>query len=513
MSRFKLFNPITKGSPFVVLALAGVLITACGGGSGDTSGNEPVVKETVALDHLSNAELQRSASAGSKQLQSGMDNAQDFATQPAVTDSVSGSNLAQLQDLLGMSGSTSSSTDESVVFGTGTGDASINSGFEEPGQQQAGSDGGVQISSMWEDAGVAQLIDTSLGLIGNADVVRDGNTMIIDPDDNELCGHDMMDVQDDFNDMQFCLDMAADLTVRIDGQTEDSGNISYLFQEQTVLQIEYAPGNTRFKLRLPGVKTVFERAAQLEPEYYGTVPQVFEGVIELGSRVDNAAPGSEAGAMDITISAPIVIQDDASGTSIQIAAADLLRFEHDNGEGSATVELDSRAFLYSFTDGQVIEFAGSGGSVKIDLLNDGEQISVSKLGFGNGPVTLTVDSVEVMRMTLNTFGFDIDTVAEQLALTGALDFNLALNLYAALFEDDQSGDSLIIEASANAPANALFSAQSNGSVRLDNAGPFMVNWLASFGGQTNSASFVASPGECFSEGSEGNALFSQVVCP
>lgn len=495
-----------------IVALSVAALTACGGGSGDSDPTNVAPTETKPLDHLTDLDLQRSASSGSKQMQSGVNNAQSFATQPALSDSISSTaGMFDVEQLLGMSEDDSSEMDMGMDMENGSFDDEENVDYS---------------VSIWDDTGVDGLIDITLGLVGNADITRDGNSMLIDPDDNELCQHDMfgmdqdidgqmsgqMDEQADFSEMQFCLDMMSDLTVRIDGQTEDSGDISYLFQDETVMQIEYAANQTLFKLRLPGVARVFDKAYSLDPDEFGSLPEVFEGVIEWGSRVENSAVGSEAGSMSIAITAPIVVQDSVAGFNLRIAAADLLSFEHDNANGTASVAVDARAFLLSLTDEQSFELASGGGSVQIDLINDGDQISVSKLGLGNGPLTLTIDSVEVINMTLDTFGFDIDTMAQQLVLTDNMNLNLMVNFIDELFGDSGSGETLSLEAAVSAPQNALFSGQSNGSVRLDNAGPFSIDWFFNVSGETSGSSFVVSPGECFTEDTTGNALFSQVVC-
>ena len=494
------------------------LMSACGSGGGDARNVDTVKAEIIPLDHMSNIELQRSASIGTKQMPRGLDNAQGFAAQPAVNDTMSRASRFDLQRLLGMSGESSSDGDEDVVIGTGpviVSDDDVNSDqqthdhddFDEWSDTDE-----AELASLWDNTGMEQLIDATLGLVGNADVTRNGNTMTIDPDDNELCQQAVFGTQPDFNEMQFCLAMMSDLLVRIDGQTEDSGNISYLFQDETVLQVEYAANQASYKVRLPGVGRVFEKANQLAPDEFDPMPEVFEGVVELGMRSANEALGSEAGAMDVKITAPIVIQDNAAGFNMQLATADLLHFEHDNAAGTASFEMNTNAFLFSFSDGEVVEFAGSGSTVKVDLINDGEQVNVSKLGLGKGPLTLTIDSVEVMKMTLDTFGFNIDSIAQELVLTDGLNFNLMVNLVGGLLGEPQDNDAMIIEASATAPANALFSAQSDGSVRLDNAGPLAIDWLLSFAGVAESSRFSVSPGECFTEDTSGNALFLQVVC-
>lgn len=517
-------NQLTSSTSLLrvfILAASVTIVTACGGGSGDTQPINVTHTETQPLDHLSNLELQRAASVGSKQMQSGMNNAQGFAARTSIGDAMDSASLIDLQRLLGMSGE-SSSVGGSVGIGADNSDATFFERLDDdeeasyPDDEYVHTDNEEHVgfdssTTLWEETGIDSLIDATLGLAGDADIKRDGNSMTINPDDSELCLQLDADLQNYPDEWAFCLAMMADVSVRIDGQTEDSGNISYLFQDETVLQVDYAPGQTLFKLRLPGVGRVFQKAAQLNPQI-GSMPEVFEGVVELGTRIDNETMGAETGAMHVSVTAPIAIQHSESGLDMRVAASNLLHFEHNNALGTASIELDAKASQLTLIDEQTIEFRSNGSSIKIDLINDGDLISVSKLGFGNGPLSVTVDSVEVINMTLDTFGFNIDTLAQQLVLTDSLNFHLMVNLFGGLVGDGLGDESLFLEVSANAPTQASFTTQDNGSVRLDDAGPFITNWSASFGGEAESANFMVSPGECFTEGTDGNALFSQVVC-
>lgn len=476
-----------------------LLLTACGSGSGDPDQNHSTqALEAASLSHLSDVDIQRSAATGSKQMRSGMDNVQRFAQSPSMADSMNATDASNmLSRLMGMSGESLVPLDVTPAEGQPI-DA-------QPANVEYNND-----EDLWEDAGTDTLIDITLGLVGDADITRDGDTVFINPDDQALCTVDSMDMHS-MQDMQFCLAMVEDLRVRIDGQTEESGLVTYLYQEEPTFSVDYATNRASYKLYLLGVHKVLQQAASIAPEEFVDVPEQFEGVIEFGVHVDNDTFGQEAGSINVAIISPIAIEAQTAGAGINIAASNLFRFESDEALGTASIELDAGAASYYFTDGERVDIASRGTTFKIDFVDDGEQISVSKLGLGRGPLTVSINSVEVARVTLETFGFDIDTISRQLMLTGELDFDIVVNLVSEYFGGSPE-ESFGFGLSVTAPTNATFVAQQNDSIKLENAGPAELDWYASFDGEMGQQNYVLREGECFTEDSVGNALFSLTVC-
>ncbi len=491
------------------------ILTACGSGAGDPVQNSPTqALEAPALSHLSDAELQRSAATGSKQMRTGMDNVQRFAQSPSMADSMNTADAGNmLSRLMGMSGDSTSVSVDSINSDDVAYDANgspvvpvdTTPADDQPADMVFDND-----EDLWEDSGTDRLIDITLGLVGDADVTRAGDTVLVNPDDQALCNVESLDMQS-AQEMQFCLAMVTDLRVRIDGQTEASGLVTYLYQEEPMFSVDYAPQRASYKLYLLGIHKVLQQAASIAPDEYGDIPEQFEGVIELGVQIDNDTFGQEAGSINLAIISPIAIEAQAAGAGINIAASNLFRFENNEALGAASIELDAGAASYYFTDGERIDIASSGSTFKIDFVDDGEQISVSKLGLGRGPLTVSIDSVEVARVTLETFGFDIDTISRQLMLTSELDLDIVVNLVSEYFGGSPE-ESFRFGLSATAPTNATFIAQKNGSIKLENAGPVELDWFASFGGEMGQQNYLLREGECFTEDSVGNALFSLTVC-
>jgi len=520
-----------------LLLTTSVVLTACGGGSGDTSPNQPsgnapvVVKQ---LDGVSDLQLQQAARAGSAQMRSGVSGMQGFAAQSNAEAVVNNDTMSRVSKMLGMSGESSSDVEASQVT-----DGENDGGYEFNGTDEYGTDhndsadygsdgnGADNFGSdedMWELAGMDALMDITLGLSGNANITRNGNRVTIDPDDSALCDLGTTDdtefVQESAAERAFCMQMVSDLIVHIDGQTEDSGRITYEYQQTPAVIFEYAPTTAALQLRMPGIHKVMLKANSIAPTEFSSVPEVFDGVIDFAVSVDNEELGAEAGSMSVSISSPIRVSESSSQFNLNVAASNVLNVVYDNAAGTASLEMDAGASNLSFLDGKRYELSSSGSSVKVDLVGDGEKISVSRLGFKNGPLTLTIDSVEVIRMTLDRFGFDIDTINEQLTMTGDMNFNLAVNLWELFSEvadsEQETGQmtmgSASLELSVKAPTGALFSAQNNGSVKLDNAGPFAIDFYSDFNGEPSAINFAANPGECYIESDEPNTLFSLTVC-
>lgn len=481
-----------KFAAAVAVLSSAVLVSACGGGNagGDGVADDPnqtvTPVETIALDHMSDNELQRSAANGSKQLRSGISDTQNFVTQSDLIANMNDSGAADgIAAMLGMS------NDNDDMQGA-------------PSQNLASTD-------LWADAGVDALIDLSLGLDGNADFTREGNSLFIDPDDAALCQHELLSADATAEEQQFCELMVSDLTVRIDGQTEEAGNIHYLYQGQALFNIAYAPGEVAYKVHLDGLYLVIQKANAIDPMTFDNIPEVFSGVFELGMKINE----DDSGAMSVTINSPIAIADNEEAFDLNIAASDLLRFEYDDAMGTASMELDAGAAALSFFDGVQYDFVSPGSTVRVDLLDNGDRVSVSKLGFRDGAITISLDSIEMLRMTLSTFGFDVDANGS-IKLTGALDFNFMLSLVGDVFNQGQGGgseDVLNLNLALGAPNGARFTPQDQGSVKLEDAGPFNVDFSASSNEFSDQQNFTVNQGECFAESMDGNALFSQVVCP
>ena len=86
----------------------------------------------------------------------------------------------------------------------------------------------------------------------------------------------------------------------IEAQTEDTGLITYRFQNVPVLLIGYAPLAANHEVRFPGVQRIVQRADELQGQP-SSVPSTLQGAVRLASRVSNTTPGAEAGELDLQV--------------------------------------------------------------------------------------------------------------------------------------------------------------------------------------------------------------------
>lgn len=481
---------------FCLFAL--VLMTACGGGAGDTQpvSSKPSTELSDNADSVSTADMQRAASVGSKQMQDGFGNMERFAEQPMRMNSFAGS----MSDWIGFSGRTSLEGDNNI---TGESYDQTEAHIAEPG--------------IWEQGGVNELIDIALGLQGGADLTRNGNRVTVNPDNAQLCERLLPELQARTQEDQlFCEQMVADVLIHIDAQTESSGKVTVEFQQNPLFILSYNENSSAVEVRLNGFLSVITKANALNPSRFSELPEVLEGIIKIQTHVDNSDGAGESGAFSLVVSSPVKITENSVDFNLFLDASELMSIQYNNAAGTASIAMDAGAFNVSFFDGRAYELVSGGSSVHIDLENDGEQVQVSRLGFGNGPLLVSVDSIEVIRMTLDSFGFDIDSVAEQLTLTGQLNFNLMVDLWHlysgfSTATDTNSAGLGALQLSVQAPESALFKVQPNGSVMLDQAGPLNIDLNSGYPGGSRSATFIANPGDCFIP-SESNGLFSTVEC-
>jgi hypothetical protein len=118
-------------------------------------------------------------------------------------------------------------------------------------------------------------------------------------------------------------------------------------------------------------------------------------------------------------------------------------------------------------DGLVTSLDMRGLSVSIDLSEDDDQLTVSNVGIGQGPLRIALDNAEVLNMGLDTFGFTVSATDGSITLDGALDFSL---LVRQVLEDDTVSDTLFELLELTAPAGTQFKDEF-GVLLVDGGGP------------------------------------------
>ncbi len=456
---------------FMLTVLISAVLSACGGSSGDST-PQPVVEADTA-------QLKNNAVA-------------------AIGGDFDG-NISAVGRMFNQN--------RSVVVGT-TGDVVV--GGTDEFQQDIETETDVQES-------IQELVVASLAASeGSAGVTtRTGNTINIDPDETEVCEENLLSSEDqlfgasDPTEFDNCRELVKDLTVQLVASGEESGSVSYLFKNEPVLTLGYAPGSESVELDFGGLRTF---TVAYEDIYYGPnsesaeFPAVVTGSIRAATVTTNDTPGQEAGSVSLDIVKPInIVNSNSAGQEeLSMAPGTLFAISADVGTGIGSLSFDVGAISAAAIDedSQLGKLNLAGFTGKADVNPDNGTMVVSNLGLSRGPLSVSIDNQEVLRMTLQSFGFQVSEQSDALTINGDLNLSLfadnsGLNDMAE--EDFADGEPNIVSSmiSMMAPSGTAFSRAGSGAVQIGGTGPFTVSYGATDdqGAQEESV-VVVNAGEC-----------------
>ena len=466
----------------LILMCSVLVLSACGSKSDD---DNVLVYQGLPADSVTTETLQRNASAATSE---SLGN-----TMTGLVQTMNGSAaLAKMVSFPGLGNSAASSADGVFNDPTEPGPL-VNSSFESRARTET-----------------SGTFATTLGLSGQATSTRAGNTITIDPDERELC---LDQVESD--DQGRCEQLLADLMVRIDADSDKSGTINYFFRNQSVASIQYSPVAGSYELHLSGLHSMMVRMSELDSQY-ASVPQTMTGKIKFNARVLNASRGAEAGSLSIAVSEAIKIVDSASGTDISVAPSTLLSLSANSGNGTASVELGIGALAFTTPNDELAgsplqKLAMAGLTARADMSSNGNVLTVSNVGLGNGPLTLSVDSVEILRATLDTFGFTVNQNTNTVTLNTNLNYSAALNNALGAW-DAFAPHSNMASVTVAADSGTQFTELSPGLMRVEQGGPLTLDYALSENGNSASGTVNVQLGQCFGELLGADAPVSAVVC-
>nr|MBX2826349.1 hypothetical protein [Gammaproteobacteria bacterium] len=334
---------------------------------------------------------------------------------------------------------------------------------------------------------------------------RDGNRITIDPDEEALCRENALD-QDtlDSQEIERCVTLMRDVTVQIDPTAEESGSVTYLFQSMQVVTIGYSPNSESFELYLPGFKQLAETYSALDSGSVGDAlfPETLQGALKLTAVVTSDTVGAEAGSMSLQVSQPLKIIDARRNVDYSLGSGTLLKLTADAAAKTGSIEFDTGAARLTAPMGdndEITTFSNSGFTGRAELTAQDGLFAVSNLGFKNGPVTVTINSAEALRMTMSTFGFGIGSDdSGELVFDGTLDLDVLID-YAG---GSEASDALNAMLSVNVPSGTALLGQ-NGPlgeslVKVTRGGPFSFSYSSNSDEGSVSESISVGQGQCFS---------------
>ena len=341
------------------------------------------------------------------------------------------------------------------------------------------------VDSIGGDSDRLLLATLGLDASGQATTERTGNRITIDPDDQAVCEGEIYLGDDD---LQQCLELVKDLTVQLDAVTEESGQISYLYQGAPLLSIIYGPNAASYELDLGTYFRVESAAAAFLNETVDVASM--SGKVRLVMNIENENTGSESGSVTLAVPEAIAITDN-DGSSISLAASNIMTMSSDAATGTASIELGMGALsiLAASGDGSgnsSLTMSGLTGVFNFDDVTEG--LSARNIGFGGAPIRLNVEGSAV-EVSLSPFGFDVSG-------DGELTMAQALNLALSMVGNDPDAGQISLSANVTAPAGTRIGDGVTESDIVKSGGPLSLNYSVTGGGQSASGLVTLAPGSC-----------------
>ncbi len=362
---------------------------------------------------------------------------------------------------------------------------------------------GVENGDMLDD-NVESLMETSLALDSTvADVTREGNIITIDPDENELCQEEVLGDMVENN--AACIAVYKDLLVILDAKTEDTGIVTYQFQEEPVLLIGYSPNGGSYEINLGGLKTLLEAADDQDPSTSVMLPDTVAGAMRVTAMVDDDSGVTAAGSIGLSVTQPISIIDTDGDVNFSLGNSDLFLVSAD-ADGNTRVESTYGALNASFpsqnnldpTKMDIVSLMMSGFT---NQLNINEAADVATLSNSGSALSIAINSGEAIRLSVSNYGATLKP--DSLTIDRGLTFGATLT--GVVGEISEGFNSAQFDVSM--PTGTVLQEDSSGAAKVE-AGAFSYNLDASTREGPITSSFSASAGQCFeAPGQSGSSDF------
>lgn len=466
-----------------LLIAMSVMLSACGGGGGDSPSRNTGMESLIVGGVTGND----ATGASTEQLQ------QMAASRAGAGLGVNLSNLSRLSDDSQVNLSNTALTD------LGLSNISVSNDSNE-------------LDTL--DSENINFLNSTLGVQDpGATTQRDGNIITINPDDQRVCGNEVP-LASTFNDDQsICQQLVADLIVEIDARSDESGIITYLFQDSPVLLVGYSPMGASYEVNLGGLRLVAIRSDELNGVDTSNFP-ILSGALRLAATIINNEAGSEAGEISLTVSETLQVGESDSDLGLTLQPSTVFELALNEGTGDVSMGVNWGALQIITESGDSegnssIETLNLGGlSGQLSVNEDQPTFQISNVGIGNVPLNITIDSVESVNLSLANFGVTVDRETGMVTLDGALNASFMLNNMMGLLEDRSRN--LTASATVSAPASTSFVEQSNGSTLLSTGGPLTATIIASDELSNTQSEIMINAGDCFSSTAESDNAISAV---
>jgi len=311
----------------------------------------------------------------------------------------------------------------------------------------------------------SDFIVNTLGLEGsNARVVRNGDVISIDPDDAEVCAGEYPFLEAAGYDGSNCQEVMSQILVDITARSNNSGAISYQFQNEEILLVDYSELVTSYELRLSAMQ-------QPQPLNFGPAD----------------APGAR---LSLEPSTVFQITTDAATNdvvaNVNWGALQLVADLSDNEDGSLLSE---------------INLSGLTGSLNLNA--DTSTVQLRNFGLGGSPLTINVNQVQALTFSLSTVDVTLNASDNLITFDGALGAAFTVSNFLNLIEG--LGTEAVANLSVEAAAGTSLVDRVDGSARVINNGPLSISAGVVSNGVSLQQEVTVNQGDCFARSDEVDA--------
>lgn len=353
---------------------------------------------------------------------------------------------------------------------------------------------------------------------------REGNRLIIDPDETDVCaarnaGNDTQE------EIQRCENLVRDMTVIVDANNDTSGTVTYSYQDEEVINYAYSESTDSFEVQLAGLKSLSDAEDNLDPDSFGetATPAVVTGALKISATTTNSTPGSEAGSIQLDVTKAINVADD-NQDSFSIGTGTLLSVSADEAGESGKIELDVGEFIINSVDDSDEDSPGSldteptvtrfdlkGLTAIIESSMEGDALVVRNLSLGRGPFQLSVNNELVSELSLDALGFSINNDDGVITIDTDLNFRSLINQTAS--DDMGNSETLQTILEVMAPSGSAFLDQDNGALKVLQGGPLSYTLIEPDSNRNPVTTMVTvTAGQCFEDNAGPEEKPAIVAC-
>ncbi|MFK7890901.1 MAG: hypothetical protein AB8B63_08815 [Granulosicoccus sp.] len=327
---------------------------------------------------------------------------------------------------------------------------------------------------------------------------REGNRLIIDPDETEVCAERNAG-NDTQAEIQRCENLVRDMTVIVDANSDTSGTVTYSYLNQEVINYSYSETTDSFEVQLEGLKTLSDAEDDLNPESFGDAasPDVASGALSFSATTTNSTPGAEAGSIRLDVTRAISVESD-NQNSFSIGTGTILSVSADEAGDSGRIELDIGEVILNSVDDSNTKYDLKGLTAIIESSMDSDTLVVQNLSLGRGPLQLSVNNELVSELSLDTLGFSINNENGLITIDTNLNFRSLINETSM----DGMGNSETLQTilEVMAPSGSTFLDQDNGALKVLQGGPLGYTLTEPDSNRNPVATMVTvAAGQCFED--------------